>query len=228
MAKRLTDSEKWKDAWFMDLPSKYKLFWLYLLDNCDHAGIWRVNFKVASFHIGEHLEHSEVKRILSDRIKIVSDEYWMINKFIDFQYGGIKNDAVGKSVQKILNKHNLIGAMEGLCSPYEGTKDKDKDKDAINVFGLENNPDGLYIIVKDNLIAIKIHQQSFEKYLEGTFGGAYEGQKMALRNIHPPIKDFFLKNNGNIYNDNNHLWHSFKKLWINEKPIKGRNPGKLQ
>lgn len=128
MAKRLTDSNKWQDAWFMDLPSKYKLFWLYILDNCDHAGIWKVNFKVAAFHIGEHLEPAEVKRILSNRLKIINDEYWMVEKFIDFQYGGIKNDAVGKSVQKILISHNLIAPKKPLNSPYVGTKDKDKDK----------------------------------------------------------------------------------------------------
>src|SRR5690606_35651876 len=134
MAKRLTDSNKWHDAWFMDLPSKYKLFWLYILDNCDHAGIWKVNFKVAAFHIGEHLEPSEVKRILSNRLRIINDEYWMVEKFIEFQYGGIKNDAVGKSVQKILishNLHNLIAPKKPLDSPYVGTKDKDKDKDKV-------------------------------------------------------------------------------------------------
>lgn len=134
MAKRLTDSEKWKDAWFMDLPSKYKLFWLYILDNCDHAGIWKVNFKVASFHIGEHLEHSEVKRILSDRLNIVSDEYWMVKKFIDFQYGGVKNDKVGLSVQKILKNHKIeynLAPTKPLPSPYQGTKDKDKVKDKV-------------------------------------------------------------------------------------------------
>ena len=74
MAKRFTDSEKWKDAWFMDLPSKYKLFWLYLLDECNHAGVWKVNFKVASFYVGEHLEPSEVKRILKERVDFLNYE----------------------------------------------------------------------------------------------------------------------------------------------------------
>ncbi len=232
MAKRMTDSAKWQDAWFMDLPSKYKLFWLYILDTCDHAGVWRVNFKVASFHIGEHLEPSEVKRILNDRLQIISDEYWFVKKFIEFQYGGIKNDSVGKSAQRILERHNLLGAIEGLTSTYEGTKDKDKDKvkNKVNnsiVYDLNSNPQGLYIIVKDGLVAIKIHQQSFELYLNGTFGPAYEGQKMALRGINPPIESFFLKNNGNIYNNNEHLWSAFKKLWVGSN-IKQRNPGKLQ
>jgi hypothetical protein len=128
MAKRLTDSCKWQDPWFMDLPSKYKLFWLYLLDNCDHAGIWKVNFKIAAFYVGEHLEPSEVKRILNERLQIISDEYWMVKKFIDFQYGGIKNDQVGISVQKILISHNLLAPKEGLKSPLVGTKAKAKTK----------------------------------------------------------------------------------------------------
>lgn len=128
LPKRFTDSQKWEDPWFMDLPNKYKLFWLYLLDTCDHAGIWKVNFKVANFYIGEHLEPSEVKRILTGRIKIIDDTYWWIDKFIDFQYGGIKSDAVGKSVQKILERHNLIAPTKPLISPLVATKDKDKVK----------------------------------------------------------------------------------------------------
>lgn len=129
MAKRLTDSEKWKDAWFMDLPSKYKLFWIYLLDECNHAGIWKVNFKVATFYIGEHLEHSEVKRILKDRIEILSDEYWFINKFIKYQYKcdiqelNPKNKAHLSAI-KILNEYEIF---KPLTSPLLGVKDKDKD-----------------------------------------------------------------------------------------------------
>lgn len=133
MAKRFTDNEKWKDAWFMDLPSKYKLFWLYLLDECNHAGIWKVNFKVASFHIGEHLEYSEVKRLLKDRITIINDEKWYINKFIKYQYKcdiqelNPKNKAHLSTI-KILNEYDIF---KPLTSPLLGVKDKDKDKDSI-------------------------------------------------------------------------------------------------
>ena len=133
MAKRFTDSEKWKDAWFMDLPSKYKLFWLYLLDECNHAGVWKVNFKVSIFYIGENLEYSEVKRILKSRITILNDEYWYINKFIKYQYNleiedlNYKNK-VHLSVLKILNSYD---EFKHLCSPLIGAKDKDKDKDIV-------------------------------------------------------------------------------------------------
>ncbi len=131
MAKRFTDNEKWKDAWFMDLPSKYKLFWLYILDECNHAGIWKVNFKVASFHIGEHLEYSEVKRIMKSRILLLNDEYWYIKKFIKYQYkceiqGLNPKNKAHLSTIKLLNEYN---EFKPLTSPLLGVKDKDKDKD---------------------------------------------------------------------------------------------------
>jgi len=129
MAKRFTDNEKWKDAWFMDLPTKYKLFWLYLLDECNHAGIWKVNFKVASFYIGEHLEHSEVKRILKDRITILDDQYWYINKFIKYQYKlDIQElNPKNKLHLSVLNLLNEYKEFKPLTSPLLGVKDKDKD-----------------------------------------------------------------------------------------------------
>lgn len=108
----------------------------------------------------------------------------------------------------------------------KGEESKESKED---IYDFQSNPKGLYIIVKDSGIALKIHQQSFEKYLDGTFGGAYEGQKMALRHINPPIEEFFQKANGNIFNNNQHVWASFKKIWIG-KPFKdprGPNPGKI-
>ena len=48
MAKRMTDSDKWKKGFIRGLAPKYKLFWLYILDDCTHAGIWETDFEVAS------------------------------------------------------------------------------------------------------------------------------------------------------------------------------------
>ena len=38
MAKRFTDNEKWKNQFFKGLSTVNKLFFLYILDDCDHAG----------------------------------------------------------------------------------------------------------------------------------------------------------------------------------------------
>ena len=59
MAKRFTDTEKWKDPWFCALTEKEKLFWVYIVDNCDHAGIWRVNWPLVQFYIKDfNFNHS--------------------------------------------------------------------------------------------------------------------------------------------------------------------------
>lgn len=134
MAHRLTDSRKWDDPWFRELPPKYKCFWWFLLDKCDHAGIWKVDFKSAEFHIGEKIEESVAKEVMNGRIKSLGDK-WFIPKFIEFQYKCSVNDLdttnkVHLSVLSILKKE---GVYKGLASPMEGAKDKDKDKDIVSI-----------------------------------------------------------------------------------------------
>jgi len=43
MAKRLTDTEKWKDDWYISLSNDDKVVWQWLVDNCNHAGICKKN-----------------------------------------------------------------------------------------------------------------------------------------------------------------------------------------
>lgn len=199
MAKRFTDTGKWDDPWFQDLPSKYKLFWIYILDKCNHAGIWEVNFKNAAYFMGEHLEVSEVKRIFTDRIHYLNDQYWHLVKFIPFQYGGIKNDSVGKSVQKILKRHNLIGANEGLLSPLAGTKDKDKD--------MVKDKD--YIEVEEKIIFDPMPILDF--YQAQLNGMQKEHNNRAWR---PLVQVWFKEHLQESFKDNMHVKNSFKRFYI--------------
>ena len=130
MAKRFTDSEKWDDPWFSELPNKFKLLWILILDKCDHAGFYKVNLKMAEFCTGEKYELQEVKGILDGRIREISPEKWFIPKFIDFQYGELNDESrVHKSVYSILKKE---GVFKGCSHPMDRLKDKDKDKDKDN------------------------------------------------------------------------------------------------
>ncbi len=45
MAKRFTETTIWDEDWFLNLSNKEMLLWFYIKDNCDHAGIWKPNFK---------------------------------------------------------------------------------------------------------------------------------------------------------------------------------------
>ena len=138
MANRFTDSGKWDDPWFRKLPCKYKAFWIFILDKCNHAGIWKVDFESASFHIGETITSEDVLLQFSDRIYPFKDK-WFITKFIFFQYGILsKVNRVHNSVIEILKKEGLYKVYE---RSIEGCKDKDKDKDKDKGKGKDKDKD---------------------------------------------------------------------------------------
>ena len=109
MSKRFTDSEKWNRPWFRKLPTKYKLLWLYILDHCDMAGVWYVDFELASMMIGEPVEEKDAKRELSKQIfSLNCGSRWHIKDFIRFQYGEFSSESrVHKGVQKVAEAHGI-------------------------------------------------------------------------------------------------------------------------
>lgn len=127
MAKRFTATEKWDDPFFFELEPRYKLFWIYLLDKCNHAGIWDMNKRMAEFCVGEKIDWDKVIEIFDGRIKVSNKGKWFIPKFIYFQYGVLNpENRAHASVISILKSEGLY---KGLISSLNGAKDKDKDKD---------------------------------------------------------------------------------------------------
>ena len=56
MSKRFTDTALWEEAWFLELSSKYKLFWVFIKDRCDGAGVWPINERNLKHYIGEKID----------------------------------------------------------------------------------------------------------------------------------------------------------------------------
>ncbi len=136
MAKRFTDSEKWKKVFIQDLPAAYKLFWLYLLDDCNHVGVWEAaEIKVACIRLGETVSIDGALSYFGDRIQVFdSGKKWFIPDFIGFQYGELNpSNRLHSSVLATLQKHGLRVTTplgKGVDTPYQtpqGAKDKDKD-----------------------------------------------------------------------------------------------------
>lgn len=124
MAKRFTDTEKWKKQWFRKLPDEMKLFWYYICDNCNIAGIWDVDLELASFLIGQNIEKEVALKYMEKQIKILSESKWFILDFVKFQYGElVPNNNLHRSVLLLLEKS---GASQGLVSPLAGDKVKVK------------------------------------------------------------------------------------------------------
>lgn len=131
MSKRFTDTDKWKKTFIKGLAAEYKLFWLYLLDECDHAGIWHVEFDLAEVRLGIKLSQEKTRGLFKDRIFVFdSGSKWFIPDFITFQYGELNAaNRAHKSVLHQLNKYNLLKDDKVHISPLQGAKDKEQDKD---------------------------------------------------------------------------------------------------
>ena len=133
MAKRMTDTDKWKKRFLRELKPQHKLLWFYILDDCNHAGIWDVDIEVASIRVGEELIYDMLPQAFLDKIVIFDNgDKWFIPEFIEFQYGELNPTSnVHKSVIALLDKYNLEGYMKGSQGVQSTLKDKDKDKDIV-------------------------------------------------------------------------------------------------
>ncbi len=127
MAKRFTDTDKWKRPWFRGLPNELKVVWFYLLDQCDHAGVWCADFGLLEFQTGAHFDAHAFEASFEGKIKRIDEDKYFIPAFSEFQYGELNpNNNAHRSVLKIIKK---IEENEPLRSPSQGAQDKDKDKD---------------------------------------------------------------------------------------------------
>ena len=136
MAKRFTDTEKYKKPFIRSLPGAYKLFWDYLYHECNHAGIWIVDFEIAQIYLGSDIpvnKDEALKLFNADEQRITelsNGKKWFIKPFIQFQYGELNpENRAHNSVIQLLKQEGLYDTNKGLIRGLQGRKDKDKVKD---------------------------------------------------------------------------------------------------
>jgi hypothetical protein len=126
MPKRFTATEKWSDPWFCSLNERDRLFWVYLLDACDHAGVWRKNDMLLNVYFPDYVFKAGT---FKGRLIKISEEKWFIPKFLGFQYGVLNPlNRAHLSVLTLLKKEGLEAPSKPLLRGYQGAKDKDKVK----------------------------------------------------------------------------------------------------
>jgi hypothetical protein len=159
MAKRFIDTNLFKKGFVKQLPTEYKLLYIYLFCECDHCGIWEAELDVASIRIGIDVSNASKALEIFDG-KVVSfdrGKKWFVPQFITFQYGKLTSaNKIHKSVVSTLNANGLMQFLESdesldeelpnpyvtltedlpnpyttLTEEYQKTTDtlKDKDKD---------------------------------------------------------------------------------------------------
>lgn len=135
MPKRFFATELWAEDWFLEMPAEYKLFWFYILSECDHAGLFRVNVKKFKIITGKNIGVETAIHWFNmgkERIRRVSEKLWLIEDFFNFQYGSTMNlnSKVHESVQKAYNQANInLTSIRGLKDLKDRVKDKDIDKE---------------------------------------------------------------------------------------------------
>lgn len=133
MANRLTDTTIWKkQKWFKKLRVEYKLAWKYLTDECNHAGIWKIDLSELLEDLGldefdfddfldccnKDFDKKTGKGVKRQRVMHFHEDFVWLTGFMTFQYGGktqilaTKNNAVPSAIS-ILKSFNLfdIGIM---------------------------------------------------------------------------------------------------------------------
>lgn len=153
MAKRFTDTNKWRDKWFRGLNPIEKILFLYLTDNCDNAGFIEIDYDLWAYQIGlDEIEIKDAFLSLKKNCEIIGDWCW-ISSFLHHQKNlplKESNNAHKQIISLLNDKSNLfkssikfkelLGANEGLISPPGNSKGN-------------SNSNG---IVKDSILNSKI------------------------------------------------------------------------
>ena len=136
MAKRFIDTAIFDDEWFFELSIESKLFWIYYLTKCDHAGILKFNKRKVEFETGiKKIE--PVLEQFNDRILKVNEFVLFCPKFIEYQYPNFPNSKQHQqqSAIEILKKYNLFDGEKVQYMNSTGTVQELFNNSYVNVNG---------------------------------------------------------------------------------------------
>lgn len=113
--------------------------YIYLITRCDHAGIIDLNIELAEFQTkikGLAKSMATVRQELRERFVHLRDNYYIMPKFIAFQYPKGLNSNVKPQLAVInrlaefgLDSNSYLRVSEELANSYLTVQDKDKDTD---------------------------------------------------------------------------------------------------
>ena len=187
MPKRFIDTSLFKKRWIRQLDPNMKLFWIYLLTNCDHAGIWEVDIDLAAFQTGVELDESTILKTFNRKIVPFKDGKWFVPKFVDYQYGELnENVNAHKSVIKLLTKYGLYVDNQLLPNSSATVKVnnltvKDKDKESKKSQLLSNQIQLIELQKDFKNKDVKVEFEKWQDYMS-SHGKRYKNYVAAFRN----------------------------------------------
>lgn len=198
MAKRFVDNEIWKKEWFQDLSLKHKILIKYIFENCDIAGVMEMNYRLASFLIGEKITKTDIEEInnAKEQFYFIDNNKIYIRNYIEFQYGTLSENC--KPHKPVIDKLKKYGILERVCKGFakgintleekekekeqykEKEKDKDKDKEK-EISNSDMNCYGSYMNVvlttkQYNQLSVKMQSKELlDKFIEELSGNIEQG-----------------------------------------------------
>ena len=127
MSKRFHETEIWNEDWFLDMEEVYRMFWFYIKDTCDHAGIWKPNVRRFNADVENKVDLDVALELFNaekKRIEKLESGHWVVLDFVHFQYGSVLNlkNSCHLSVFNRLNKLEVsLGSLRGLVEVKEGS-----------------------------------------------------------------------------------------------------------
>lgn len=226
MAKRFTDTEKWRDEWWGSLSNDYRIIWLYLVDSCSIAGIWKKDFRGLNFNCNTNISEEDFTKVFGSRL-IDRGNFYFIPKFVRFQCPkGLKSNkpAVVSIVNELINNNLTETIHKSLGNDYLIIKDKGKGKDKGTEQGkgegkeMPENED--YITVGDkrifDILPILDHKAA------ALNGRQTEYKTRSWRDVVP---EWFKTVIQMDYKDNAHVFNSFSKYLITHGIPKSQTNG---
>jgi len=142
MAKRFIDTTYFKSPFVRQLDFKMKAFYLFVICDCDGAGIWNADFEIASLYIGTKITQSEFKKSFLETNKAIDlkNGRYFFPDFIEHQYPkGLSNhNPAQKNFISELIKYSLISTdLKPLWATFKGTKVMVMEKDMVEVMEKE-------------------------------------------------------------------------------------------
>lgn len=205
MAKRFIDTEMFCDEWFCELSKDTKLFFVYFITSCDHAGVLKLNRKLCEFQTGLKNIDSIINELGNSLVTVGNSVYFM-PKFIKFQYPNFPQSTVKQqdSALKILKQYGFWDEELNSCITVskELVNYYDNVNDTVNV--ITNKPKK--ILFKDSEI--------FDK---NKFKAAFpEWQKDKLAYYYEQVLTW--SNEGNKKID----WVATVRTWANRDEKQGK------
>ena len=201
MSKRFTDTEKWDRPWYRKMPVEYKVLFMYILDKCDIAGFWYVDFDTASYYIGNTYTYDESLEILQKQITVLNTgSIWFVHDFVCFQNGQLSmNNNLHRSIYHRLKEKGVTpdeGFGRGLGTSTSNGKGKGNKVIYIG---------GVHFEQIWTLYPSKVGKKRAEKYFyssvqtEEDFGN----MKKALNNykLSKRVKDGYVQNASTWFNN---------------------------